>query len=68
MRATNRYGAWVGFFPVAREVVGTPSFEGYDLVPKPGHDFDLHPQLYLFESQDNGTGQHESAAKPLVPR
>jgi hypothetical protein len=26
-RATNRYGAWVGFFAVASEVLGTPSFE-----------------------------------------
>src|SRR5438105_6621501 len=43
----NRYGAWVGFFPAAREVVGTPSFEGYDLCPKPGHD----SRRFLFRSQ-----------------
>jgi len=54
-RATNRYGAWVGFFAVASEVVGTPSFEGYCLLP-------------LFESQDNGTHRHQPAAKPMIPR
>jgi len=47
VRATNRYGAWVGFFPVAREVVGTPSFEGYDLVPKPGRCFESAAALLI---------------------
>jgi hypothetical protein len=28
----------------------------------------LHPQLFLFESQDNGTRQHKRAAKPMMPR
>ena len=30
----------MGFLPAAREVFGTPSFEGYDRYPKPGRSFE----------------------------
>ena len=36
----NRHGAWVGFSVPAAEVIGTPSFEGYDRFPKPDHGFE----------------------------